>query len=180
MRLMLSMLLAATVNLASPVSAAFHVERLAASDNAYGAPLIDPNLAGAWGVSIRPAGLGGHFWVDGVGSGTSVEFVGDVNGKPLFQDGLKVVAIPGVGGARGTPTGTVFNGSANFQITQAHPKGTITEHANFLFASLDGTISGWTQRNNPDGTVDRPSTALTVVDRSAADSEFFGLGISAA
>lgn len=41
-------------------------------------------------------------------------------------------------------------------------------------------MSGWTQRNNADGSVDRPGTALTVVDRLAAGSQFFGLGISAA
>lgn len=178
---MYKILLTATLALtALPAAAAFRTDGLVATSAKYGTPIVDPTLAGAWGVSIRPAGLGGHFWVDAKGSGQSVEFVGDVGGKPLFQDGLKTVAIPGVGGTTGTPTGTVFNGSANFRITQAHPKGTITEHANFLFASTDGTLSGWTQRNNPDGSVDRPGTALTVVDRSASGSQFFGIGISKA
>lgn len=133
--------LAVLTLVATPAAAAFRSNSLASTDAKYGSPIVDPTLAGAWGVSIRPAGLGGHFWVDAKGSGQSVEFVGDVGGRPLFQDALKTVSIPGVGGKTGTPTGTVFNGSANFRITQADPHGAITEHANFLFASVDGTLS---------------------------------------
>ncbi len=165
---------------AAPAAAQFRATNLVATDAKYGAPIIDPTLTDAWGLAIRPAGFGGYFWVTVNGSGESVEFVGDVGGTPLHQDGLKTVSVPCSGGATGTPTGVVFNGSANSQITQAHPNGAITNSAKFLFASTDGTLSAWTERNNGGGNFDRPGTALTVVDRSADGSRFFGLGISAA
>jgi len=175
-----TVVLLAAMSLAAPAAATYQSDVLAATDARYGGSIVDPTLAGGWGLSIRPAGLGGHFWFDARNSGQSVEYVGDVGGVPLFQDALKTVTIPGVAGALGTPTGTVFNGSANFRITQSDPHGAITEHANFLFASSDGTLSGWTQRKNPDGTSDQPGTALTVIDRSQQGSQFLGLGISLA
>ena len=165
---------------AVPAAAAYRTTNLAATDAKYGAPIVDRTLIDAWGLAIRPAGFGGHFWVTANGSGESVEFVGDVGGAPLHQDALKTVAVPGVGGAIGTPTGVVFNGSSNFQITQAFKSGAIINSAKFLFASTDGTLSAWTERNNGGGNFDRPGSGLTVVDRSAAGSQFFGLGISAA
>ena len=45
----------------------------------------DP-LINAWGIAIRPAGFGGHFWVESNGAGTTNEFIGDVGGTPLFSD----------------------------------------------------------------------------------------------
>src|SRR3954447_4648269 len=36
---------------------------LVASNDSYGASIVDPTLINAWGIAIRPAGLGGHFWV---------------------------------------------------------------------------------------------------------------------
>jgi len=69
----------------------------------------------AWGIAIRPAGAGGHFWV-GAG-GYSYQFVGDVTASPdaslrtLFQDALAIVAVPGAGGDAGFTTGVVFNGA---------------------------------------------------------------------
>jgi hypothetical protein len=35
--------------------------RLVASDASLGAAIVDPTLVNAWGIAIRPAGLGGHF-----------------------------------------------------------------------------------------------------------------------
>ena len=36
----------------------------------------------------------------------------------------------------GTPTGQVFNGTTDFQLTPGNP-------ARFIFVTEDGTISGW-------------------------------------
>jgi uncharacterized protein (TIGR03118 family) len=165
--------------LASPPALAGYVQdNLAATDAKFGAPIIEPALTDAWGIAIRPAGLGGHFWVAGNGSGQSNEYVGDVNGTPLHQDALKQVAVPGSGGIQGAPTGVAFNQSPNFQITQDHPAGAITNSAKFLFASTDGTISAWTERQRTDGGFDRPGMAKVAIDRADAGSQFFGLGIS--
>jgi uncharacterized protein (TIGR03118 family) len=146
----------------------------------YSPQIVDPTFVNAWGIAIRPAGLGGHFWVTGNGSGISYEYVGDVNGTPLFQDDLRVVDVPGAGGRPGTPTGVVFNGSSNLTVTNTHPNGNITAPSKFLFATDDGVISAWTERRNADGTTDWPSAAVAVIDNSDSGSQYFGIGLNSA
>ncbi|HEX8874954.1 MAG TPA: TIGR03118 family protein [Nitrosospira sp.] len=151
---------------------------LVASTGAYGASIVDPTLINAWGIAIRPAGFGGHFWVESNGGGTSNQFVGDVGGTPLYSDDLRLVTVPGPT-ARGptvpigTPTGVVFNPGTQFKITQ----GSITEPAKFIFATDSGTVSAWTERKNPDGSFDRPAFAKLVIDRSPADAHYFGVAL---
>ncbi|MCI0546336.1 MAG: TIGR03118 family protein [Candidatus Rokubacteria bacterium] len=154
------------------------LEYLDPAQVAAGRQILEPTLLNAWGISLRPAGLGGHFWVASNGGGVSLEYVGDVGGLPLFQDDLKVVTVPGPGRGPGTPTGTVFNGSGNFVVSQPHPNGPITGPARFLFVTDNGTLSAWTERRNSDGTFDRPGEALVTVDGSAAGVQYFGLAIS--
>jgi uncharacterized protein (TIGR03118 family) len=55
--------------------------------------IVDPNMIDAWGVALRPPGAGGHIWIDNAETGTSDEYIGDVNGIPLQQDGLKSVPL---------------------------------------------------------------------------------------
>ena len=50
-------------------------------------------MLNAWGISLRPPGAGGHFWVNNAETGTSDEYIGDVNGIPLHQDGLTSVTL---------------------------------------------------------------------------------------
>lgn len=165
--------------LATPLSPNSYVQtNLVANKPEYNPLILDPTFVNAWGIAIRPAGLGGHFWVTGNGSGISYEYVGDVNGVPLYQDDLQIVTVPGPNGTQGTPTGVVFNGSNNFVITQNSPNGAITGPSKFLFATDNGVISGWTERKNPDGTIDRSGEALAVIDRSSQGSQYFGLGIT--
>ena len=66
---------------------------LVANDPKYHPELIDKKMVDAWGVAIRPPGAGGHFWISNAATGTSVEYVGDVNGVPLQQDALKTVTL---------------------------------------------------------------------------------------
>jgi uncharacterized protein (TIGR03118 family) len=175
-------LLCGILAIAGPVHAAGYVQtNLVASTDAYGASIVDPTFINAWGIAIRPAGLGGHFWVESNGTGTSNQFVGDVGGTPLYSDKLRLVSIPGpvTGGPAvsvGTPTGVVFNPGNQFTITQ----GSITGPAKFLFATDTGTISAWTERQNPDGSYDRQAYANLMVDRSAARDQYFGIAISPA
>ncbi len=180
LRFPVAAVLSASLLAAAPAMARYAQTNLAATDSRFGAPIVDPDLIDAWGFAIRPAGFGGHFWVTANVTGTSTEYVGDVGGVPLHQDTLKQVSIPGAGGQPATPTGVVFNSSSNFQITQPYPSGAITNSAKFLFASTDGTLSGWTERATSGGGFDRPTTATTVVDRSSQGSQFFGLGLSQA
>jgi uncharacterized protein (TIGR03118 family) len=165
--------------IAGPVHAAAYIQtNLVASTDAYGASIVDPTLINAWGIAIRPAGLGGHFWVESNGGGTTNQFIGDVGGTPLYTDNLRLVTVPGPatgqGVSVGTPTGVVFNPGTQFTITQ----GSITAPAKFLFATDTGTISAWTEHQNPDGSFDRPTYAKLMIDRSSADAHYFGIAIS--
>ncbi|MEO0768692.1 MAG: TIGR03118 family protein, partial [Cyanobacteria bacterium J06649_4] len=158
----------------------YAVTNLVANEASYSPQLLDPYLALGWGIAIRPAGLGGHFWLSSSGTGVSAEYVGDVGGIPIYQDDLKIVDVSttaanpfGISG----PTGQVFNGSDDFVITQEHPNGDITAPSKFIFVATDGGVSGWTERRNEDGTVDRPLVSEVVVDKFL-DSIYYGVAIT--
>ncbi|MFT3817888.1 MAG: TIGR03118 family protein [Rubrivivax sp.] len=145
---------------------------LVATKAGYGAPIIEPELKNAWGIAIRPAGLGGHFWIGAAVTGKSIQYIGDVGGTPLFQDELDIVTTGG------PATGVGFNHGSGFTITQAHPNGPITAGTKFFFANASGTLSAWTERARPDGGFDRPLDSAIVVDRSAQGSAFLGVTVS--
>ena len=90
------------------------------------AQLTDPDLVNAWGVSYGPTS---PFWVSDNGTGRSTLYRVDPTTNATTKVGL-VVAIPG----DGSVTGQVFNGSAGSGQFNGD---------NFLFASEDGTVSGW-------------------------------------
>jgi uncharacterized protein (TIGR03118 family) len=115
----------------------------------------DPQIVNAWGLA-RSAGS--PFWVSDNGSGWSTLY----NGNGVKQ-GLQVVIPSETGAGPGSPTGIVFNGSSEFQI-----QGWT---AFFLFATLDGTISGWAPQSNP-------NEALIAVDNSASGAVYTGLAIT--
>jgi len=87
----------------------------------------DPLLKNPWGLAYGPDA---PFWVSDEASGWSTLY--DANGK---RQSLQVVIPSASGSGAGTPTGIVYNGSSEFQID--------TWTSVFLFATLDGTISGW-------------------------------------
>jgi uncharacterized protein (TIGR03118 family) len=123
------------------------------------ADFTDPNLKGAWGISESSSS---PFWISDAGSGVSTLYTGSGSVIPL------VVTIPpskaSGAAAAGTPTGTVFNTDATgFAVTAGNP-------ASFIFATLDGTISGWNHTVNA-------SAALVMVDNSATGAEYTGLAI---
>lgn len=160
----------------------YTVVNLTSNSSEYGAQKVDQTLGNSWGIAIRPAGFGGHFWVTNAATGISTEYVGDVGGVSLYQDGLKEVFIPAPAsaapGSAGQPTGTVFNQSREFVITQDHPNGSISAAAKFIFVTNDGTIAAWTERERSDGGFDWPPEAVIVVDNSHFGHDYFGVGIS--
>ena len=79
------------------------------------------------------------------------------------KQGLVVLIPSATGAGPGQPTGIVFNGSSDFQIQGWN--------AFFLFATLDGTISGWAPQSNP-------NDAIIAVNNSAAGSVFTGLAVT--
>jgi uncharacterized protein (TIGR03118 family) len=118
------------------------------------AKFIDPLQVNGWGLTYGP---GGPFWVSDQGSGWSTLY--DFKG---VKKGLEVL-IPSAGAGPGQPTGIVFNGSQDFQV-QGWP-------AIFLFATLDGTISGWAPQSNP-------NDAIIAVNNSASGSVYTGLAVT--
>jgi uncharacterized protein (TIGR03118 family) len=117
------------------------------------AKFVDPLMVNAWGLAYGP---GAPFWVSDNGSGWSTLY--DASGAKVALN----VAIPTAGGdGPGTPTGIVFNGSNDFHIGGSP--------ALFIFATLDGTLSGW----NP--AVNFNSAIITVTTPGAA---YTGLAIS--
>ena len=98
---------------------------------------IDPLQVNGWGLVYGP---GGPFWVSDEGSGWSTLY----NGQGIKKS-LEVLIPSATGAGPGQPTGIVFNGSQDFQV-QGWP-------AIFLFATMDGTISGWAPQSNPNDAI---------------------------
>lgn len=97
----------------------------------------DPLLVNPWGLTY---GTGGPFWISDEASGWSTLY--DEGG---VKQGLQVTIPSASGSGAGTPTGIAFNGSQDFQV-----QGWA---AIFLFATLDGTISGWAPQSNPNASI---------------------------
>ena len=147
---------------------------LVANRPEFGAQILEPALKNAWGIAIRPAGAGGHFWIGATASSQSIQYVGDVGDTPLFQDELKVVDT------RGRATGVAFNPGSQFVITQPHANGAITNPTKFFFANATGSISAWTERARPGGGFDHPADSVIVVDGGARRSAFLGVAVAPA
>ena len=129
------------------------------SDGAVPADVTDAHLVNPWGVAFNPNAV---VWIANNGTGTSTLYDGAGHVQSL------VVQIPAaaVGDGMGHPTGVVFSGSNDFAVSN----GTTTSPSRFLFASEDGSISGWA-----------PSVDLThavrVIDHSADGAVYKGLAL---
>jgi uncharacterized protein (TIGR03118 family) len=130
------------------------------SNQAKTAKTTDPLLVNAWGLAYGP---GGPFWISDNGSGWSTLYT-----ATGVKQGLQVTIPTAGGNGPGTPTGIAFNGSQDFQI-QGSP-------AVFLFATLDGTISGWAPAVNFNSAiieVTTPGAAYTGLAITSNDSGNF-------
>jgi uncharacterized protein (TIGR03118 family) len=118
------------------------------------ADYTDPNLVNPWGIASSPTS---PFWVSNNHTGISTLYNG--SGQP---QALAVTIPPApIGGAPpSSPTGLVFNGGSGFAVTPGQP-------ARFIFATEDGTISGW----------NGGTTAFLKVDNSASGAIYKGLAI---
>src|SRR6516165_7790333 len=93
------------------------------------ARVTDSNLANPWGMSFLPTG---PMWVSDNAMGVATLYNG--SGQPFPVGSPLVVTIPPpsiLPTATAAPTGNVFNPTADFGGDR------------FLFATEDGTISGW-------------------------------------
>src|SRR5262245_5795439 len=140
------------------LSAAFGLVNLA-SDVPGLARVTDPNLVNPWGMAFSPTG---PFWFAENGNGVSD--ILDGSGRPFAL----VVRVPSATHSGGTPTGTVFNAGAGFEVSE----NGVSAPGRFLFDAEDGTISAWTD-------VVDPTHALPVVDNSSSGAVYKGLALAA-
>lgn len=129
------------------------------SDQAGKAAMRDPSLVNPWGLSFgtSPATPG---WTADNGTGVSTLYTGDDATKAVAKVPL-TVKIPG-----GVPTGTVFNDTKSFVVKSGGKQGA----ANFLFSSMSGRITAWSQSVPP------LTTAQT--EARASGALFTGLAIA--
>jgi len=150
----------------------FFTESDLISDGAVAADHVDPLLVNPWGLV---AGAGGPFWDSNNGTGTSSLYDGAGN----VSTGLPFVTVPAPAGSpAGTtsaPTGIVNNSTPNFIVSFTNSSGVTTSGpAAFIFATEDGTISGWNPKVSPTGS--SPSVqAILEVDNSASGAVYKGL-----
>src|SRR5947199_10629060 len=131
----------------------FYEQHNLVSDGAVSADLVDPALVNAWGLV---ASTTSPWWVADNGTGLSTLYNGNTGAKVALT-----VSVPGA------PTGIVFNSGPSFVVAS----GTKSGPARFIFASEDGTISGW----NP---AVAATQAVVGVDNSAGGAVYKGLAIA--
>ena len=136
---------------AAPPASRFYQQHNLVSDGAVPADLVDPNLVNAWGLVSGPAT---PWWISDNGTGRSTLYNVSTGAIPL------IVTVPGAGGEQSAPTGLVFNGGTGFVVTNSAG----TSPARFIFASEDGTISGF-----------RGVPVVIAADNSASGAVYKGL-----
>ena len=139
-----------------------YVQRNLVSDGFVPAERIDSNLVNGWGITHGPAT---PWWVSDNGTGVATLYDGDGVPRPL------VVSVTGAGGQPAAPTGVVFNDTTAFSISA----GGASAAARFLFASEDGTLSGWNPGVPPPAT---STKTVIAVDNSASGAVYKALAVA--
>jgi uncharacterized protein (TIGR03118 family) len=124
----------------------YTVVNMVASDASITATRIDAKLVNAWGISFSPTGTP---WISSTGDHSTAIY----NGLTGAQQ-LAAVNIPTHGAATGgMPTGQVNNPTGAFPLANGNG-------ARFIFAGLDGIISGWNGGTGATAMVDRNGTSV--------------------
>jgi len=122
---------------------------------------IDPNLVNPWGMSRSS---GSPWWISD--NGKSLATLYGATGSPKQL----VVSIPLPNGQPGgAPTGTVFNYTGAFEVASG-------QSAFFLFATEDGTISGWNPSANPTSAIVKVNHSATAIYKGLALANSATLG----
>jgi len=135
------------------------------SDGSVPAMHTDPNLINPWGVSFPPDG---PFWISDNNAGVTTIY--DGSGNPVTIAGHTAITIAAPPGQTtpSAPDGQVFNSSgAGFDISQNGKTGSSL----FIFATEDGTISGWNPNVNS-------GSSVIAVDNSKTGAVYKGLAIA--
>ncbi|GAA5122241.1 TIGR03118 family protein [Luteolibacter yonseiensis] len=142
---------------------------------------VDVRVTNPWGIALRPPGKGGHIWISNARNASTTLYIGDANGQPLHQDGLKAVPIDGplysYEDGLCNVTGQVYNAASDIpdqpvefpvkgptsDMTSGKPVplGERSGSAKFVFVTTDGTINAWRS-----GTAESMDSAVIVKDFS--------------
>jgi uncharacterized protein (TIGR03118 family) len=145
--------------LAAPSAMAQYREVNLVSTSSRTTPHNDSNLVNGWGIAFFPDA---PYWLSDNATGKSTLYDQFGNIIPL------VVTIPPAPsqpfGPVGSPTGIIANPTQGFVVTENGVSGASA----FVFATLDGTISGWAP------SVDL-NNAIVAVDNSASFALYTGL-----
>ena len=133
--------------------------------------ITDPELVNPWGISRSPTS---PFWTSNQGTNTSTLYavtgstnVSKVNVNPPPN---AFVAIPTTGVGPQGPTGQVNNtNAASFQLTPGSP----STSSRFIFANLNGTISGWAGGASSTVKVATPGAVYTGLAINAAGTRLY-------
>lgn len=123
----------------------------------------DPNLHNGWGMAFLPAG---QFWVSDNFTGLSSVYDAQGNILPVVVTVPAAILNPFFGPV-GSPAGLIANTTAGFVVSANGQSGP----AMFLFATNDGTISGWNPNVNPTNTI-------IAVDNSPSFTIYTGLAMA--
>jgi uncharacterized protein (TIGR03118 family) len=138
------------------------------SDGSVTAPITDSHFINPWGIT------NGTFWISTQATGLSY-VISPTNFPPFNPPSTPAIAfkvtVPAATGgttATGSPTGAVSIGPATGFVLPDAVK------ASFLFASLDGVITGWNSKlGTTTGTV-----AQVAINNSAAGAVYTGLALA--
>jgi uncharacterized protein (TIGR03118 family) len=167
--LLVAYLLATSIALpAAAQTAGTYVVTNLVSDGSVSATITDPNFINPWGVTNST------FWINTQATGLDY-VIAPTNFPPFTPPATPAIAfkisIPAATGgttATGQPSGAASTGSATGFLLPA-PNST---KATFLFASLDGIITGWNSKLGTAGAV-----AQVVINNNAASAEYTGLAL---
>ncbi|HLN00778.1 MAG TPA: TIGR03118 family protein [Bryobacteraceae bacterium] len=145
----------------APATAQFHKQVNLVSDISGTATVTDPLLVNPWGMSFGPTT---PFWVSDQGTNTATLYAVDGTTGAVTKIPLNV-SIPA------SPSGQAFNDSPDFVVT----KGGASGPALFLFAGLNGTISGWNPNVPPPAV---SMQAILAATGSPAPASYTGLTLA--
>jgi len=175
------------VALAANPDSGYLQTNLVANKADYHAQIVDENMINAWGIALRPPGAGGHIWVSNARTGSSSEYIGDVAGQPLHQDGLKLVKLDQpsfTDHGYAFVTGQAYNSASDIagQPEEFHVAGPAENRktappqsieggysgpAKFVFVTEDGCINAWSS-----STAVAMTSAPVIVNYSKTASAF--------
>ncbi len=130
------------------------------SDGGVPADHTDPDLVNPWGLVFNPTAVA---WVADAETGVATLY----NGAGVKQSLVVTIPTPPGGAPPSHPTGIVFSGGSDFVVSV----GALSGPSRFIFATEDGTISGWAPNVDP-------THAILKVNNSTHEAIYKGLALA--